>query len=99
MYLCGNGSIDASASEACDDGNATSGDGCSDGCIVEAGYECPSANNPCVKTCGNGVDNSEACDDGNDTDGDGCSSTCTIEPGYICPTFNALCTLTCSDGI
>jgi cysteine-rich repeat protein len=63
---CGNGAVDAG--EACDDGNATDGDGCSHECKSEDG------------TCGNGiVDANEACDDGNATDGDGCSKDCASE--------------------
>lgn len=36
--LCGNSLLDEG--EQCDDGNAISGDGCSDTCQVEAGYSC-----------------------------------------------------------
>ncbi|MCP4424918.1 MAG: hypothetical protein GY803_10525, partial [Chloroflexi bacterium] len=35
---CGNGVLDAG--ETCDDGNNTPGDGCSDLCLVEDGWEC-----------------------------------------------------------
>ena len=43
INLCGNGVLDLG--EQCDDGNDVFGDGCSDTCQVEAGYECtlPSA--------------------------------------------------------
>lgn len=62
--MCGDGDIDAI--EQCDDGNSTSGDGCSAACSVEQ--------------CGNRVvDSAEQCDDGNATNGDGCSSTCVLE--------------------
>lgn len=55
-----------SHSEECDDGNAISGDGCSDTCLAEI--------------CGNSrVDYGEQCDDGNVVNGDGCSSTCQTE--------------------
>jgi cysteine-rich repeat protein len=65
---CGNTMVELG--ETCDDGNTTSGDGCSSTCTVEP--------HSCV--CGDGVqDLTEACDDGNTTSGDGCSSTCTIE--------------------
>lgn len=37
---CGDGILDGE--EACDDGNTWAGDGCSDGCAVEAGYTCTS---------------------------------------------------------
>ncbi len=54
---CGNGILDAG--ETCDDGNASSGDGCSDECQLE--------------NCGNGVlDGGETCDDGNSDNSDAC---------------------------
>jgi large repetitive protein len=69
---CGDGHVDAG--EQCDDGNTTSGDGCSATCETEA----PPPPPPC---CGDGhVDAGEQCDDGNTTSGDGCSATCTLEP-------------------
>jgi cysteine-rich repeat protein len=41
--------------EACDDGNAVPGDGCSDSCEVEAGYVCDQAAAPCrLPRCGDG---------------------------------------------
>ncbi len=67
FQTCGNGVIEAG--EACDDGNAQNGDGCSSGCAVE------------LPVCGNGrVEAGETCDDGNAQNGDGCSVTCTTEP-------------------
>jgi cysteine-rich repeat protein len=63
VAACGDGVI--GPGEACDDGNATDGDGCDHDCSVSA--------------CGNGiVGGNEACDDGNTQDGDGCSSTCQL---------------------
>jgi cysteine-rich repeat protein len=60
---CGDGVV--GPGEACDDGNATDGDGCDHDCSVSA--------------CGNGiVAGDEQCDDGNTQDGDGCSSTCRL---------------------
>jgi cysteine-rich repeat protein len=53
--------------EGCDDGNATSGDGCDANCTATA--------------CGNGVataSTGEACDDGNAVEGDGCDSNCSV---------------------
>jgi cysteine-rich repeat protein len=62
--ICGDGTVDAD--EDCDDGNNTSGDGCSADCYEEV--------------CGNAiVDVQEQCDDGNTLSADGCSSTCTVE--------------------
>jgi cysteine-rich repeat protein len=72
--LCGNSIVEMG--EQCDDGNMTSGDGCSDTCQVEAPL-----------TCGNGnVDfqMGEQCDDGNTVAGDGCSDTCQIEAAASC---------------
>ena len=60
-----------------------SGDGCSELCVVEDGYQCTAVENQvsvCIvpNVCGDGdYDSStEACDDGNIRDDDGCSSTC-----------------------
>jgi cysteine-rich repeat protein len=62
---CGDGTI--GIGEQCDDGNTTSGDGCSSGCEVES-------------ACGDGfVGAGETCDDGNTTPGDGCDGSCQLE--------------------
>jgi cysteine-rich repeat protein len=67
IVLCGDGVLDMSAGEQCDDGNTIDGDGCSATCLLEP-------------MCGDGVlDEGEACDDGNNVNGDGCSASCTIE--------------------
>jgi len=42
---CGDGIVDAP--EACDDGNVSSGDGCSASCVVESGYSCTGAPSSC----------------------------------------------------
>ncbi len=63
VAACGDGIV--GPGEACDDGNATDGDGCDHDCSISA--------------CGNGiVAGDEECDDGNTVDGDGCSSTCRL---------------------
>ncbi|MBI4703618.1 MAG: DUF4215 domain-containing protein [Deltaproteobacteria bacterium] len=68
--VCGNGKLDPG--EQCDDGNAASGDGCSESCRAEV--------KPGV--CGNGkLEPGEQCDDGNTEGGDGCSASCQAEPG------------------
>jgi cysteine-rich repeat protein len=80
---CGNGAIDEG--ELCDDGDTSSGDGCSATCTIETGYSCDGNPSVCAVTCGDGVKAaSEACDDGNATAGDGCSATCTVEAGHGC---------------
>jgi cysteine-rich repeat protein len=84
--------VKAWAGEECDDGNGASGDGCSDGCSVEAGYKCavgtPSngTRSLCEEVCGDGkrVGN-EPCDDNNTDAGDGCSADCSVvERGWVC---------------
>lgn len=92
--------------EACDDGNAVSGDGCTATCAqVEADFVCPTPGEPCVSTqrCGDKkITVEETCDDGQATprDGDGCSADCQLERGWICPVPGQLCApAACGDGI
>jgi fibro-slime domain-containing protein len=90
LEYCGDGVIQSSLGEACDDHNAIPGDGCSGICKIEPGYSCPTAGAKCVNiwVCGNGkVDPGETCDDGNTTDTptDGCTANCTVDPGWSCP--------------
>ena len=60
---CGDGVLNATAGEACDDGNRIGGDGCSADCLSD-------------ETCGNGVvDPGEICDDAGESLG--CDSDCT----------------------
>jgi cysteine-rich repeat protein len=73
--VCGNSVVEPG--EQCDDGNTSSGDGCSDSCIIEGygGY------------CGDGTVQSgegEECDDGNNISGDGCSNVCMNETEGYC---------------
>jgi cysteine-rich repeat protein len=62
--------------EECDDGNATSGDGCDVNCTTTR--------------CGNGIPTSgEQCDDGNAAAGDCCGPTCQLDaPGTPCDDGN-----------
>lgn len=63
--ICGNLLIQSG--EQCDDGNTTSGDGCSATCQDEF--------------CGDGIDNdgtNEECDDANSDPTDGCTATCEL---------------------
>jgi len=83
VTTCGNGVVEGT--EQCDDGNSTTGDGCSPTCRLEP--VCPPAGGPCSTVCGSGTllsGDDKGCDDGNRVDGDGCSSSCTIETGYAC---------------
>ncbi len=76
VVACGNGRVDrpdpmmpGDVGEVCDDGNQTSGDGCSANCASD-------------ETCGNGIVDSvkgEVCDDGNHVQHDGCDSVCQPE--------------------
>jgi cysteine-rich repeat protein len=95
---CGNGALEGA--EACDDGNPDSGDGCSDVCEVEHGFDCTGEPSSCVSTCGDGlVASDEACDDDGTVTGDGCSDTCSIETGWSCTGEPSTCTPGCGDGV
>ncbi len=98
---CGDGSL--AGDEECDDGNTTSGDGCSLACRRETGFICPTPGAACISTvsCGDGqVGGKEACDDRNDKDGDGCAADCSkIEPGWSCPAPGVRCLPKCGDGV
>ncbi|MFT3769306.1 MAG: DVUA0089 family protein [Minicystis sp.] len=96
--VCGDGTVDAT--EACDDGNVTDGDGCAKDCTVEKGYTCTGLTSVCVTTCGDGVvAGDEKCDDSNTTTGDGCDDKCAIESGYDCTGEPSTCAAICGDGL
>lgn len=66
IYFCGDGTVNPN--EQCDDGNMTSGDGCSAQCLNEF--------------CGDGTTQAglgEQCDDGNTNSEDGCDAQCQTE--------------------
>ncbi len=97
VAACGNGLLQSQFAEQCDDGNRTSGDGCSGSCKLE---------NP--NLCGNTkIDQGEQCDDGNHAPGDGCSAFCQLE--YPCDTDadcffgmyckNHFCVLACGNAV
>jgi len=48
---CGDGNIDASAGEECDDGNQLGNDGCSMDCKQEAGFTCQALDTPDTQEC------------------------------------------------
>ncbi len=102
MIGCGNGKLDPGLSEACDDGNGKSGDGCSADCkTVEKDYLCQPPGMPCVYlvACGDGrLGGKETCDDGNKQGGDGCSATCETEKGWDCVP-GLPCVPHCGDGV
>ena len=82
--MCGDSFLEIG--EECDDGNSVSGDGCSNICYVETGYQCTGVGaGSCLPVCGDGnINGTETCDDGNTNNGDGCSSVCLIETGWKC---------------
>ncbi len=97
LSRCGDGAILA-ATEACDDGNTTAGDGCSNLCVVESGFSCTGTPSVCTPNCGNGtLQAGEVCDDANQTAGDGCTA-CQIDVGFTCTGTPSTCTFTCGDG-
>jgi cysteine-rich repeat protein len=69
---CGNGIIDLSLGEECDDGNINNNDNCKNDCTLNI--------------CGDGIlyIGVEECDDGNLINGDGCNETCMIEEIILC---------------
>ena len=99
--ICGNSTVEGS--EECDDGNTTSGDGCSATCVVEedeGGGTSPPPPPPAAQ-CGNGVvETGEQCDDGNQVSGDGCSGACQLEsqPPAICGNGTVEGSEQCDDG-
>jgi len=64
--ICNGDGILTIGGEQCDDGNLVSGDGCTDLCSIELGYECPTPGVLCNPICGDGwvVTGKEDCDDG-----------------------------------
>jgi cysteine-rich repeat protein len=85
--ICGDGTLNLAAGEACDDGAETAS--CNADCSVA--------------TCGDSLVNTtagEECDDGGEVDDDGCDAGCVVEPGYVCVGVGAgSCASTCGDGI
>jgi cysteine-rich repeat protein len=98
---CGNGVLNVK--EECDDGNRSTGDGCTEQCLVEYTFACPTPGVPCVwlSVCGDGaVSPYEVCDDGNRTDNDGCSSDCLeVTRGWQCRVPGLPCSPLCGDGL
>ncbi len=96
---CGDGTVQSTLAEQCDDGTNDAMHGCDGKCQVVPHWKCP--NNVCVPdaSCGNGViDGSEQCDDHNIRNYDGCSATCYLEAGYACPATGGTCEQTCGNG-
>ncbi|MCA9515696.1 MAG: DUF4215 domain-containing protein, partial [Myxococcales bacterium] len=112
---CDDGKQCADGSACVEDGDCTdastcqtrAGDGCSDTCVLEAGWDCPTAGGvggACSTICGDlRIRPGETCDDGDAEAGDGCSDSCQEETGWTCQgVLNGLggpCTPNCGDGI
>jgi fibro-slime domain-containing protein len=97
---CGDGRVDGT--ESCDDSNTANGDGCSESCAEEPGWQCPASGGACsAALCGDAIlAGDEQCDDGNMSSSDGCDATCRLEPGFKCPVAGQPCMkTTCGDGI
>jgi len=56
MRSCGNGILEPNQGEKCDDGNTNNGDGCNAICQIEAGWECPTPGQSCIRCGANGCD-------------------------------------------
>ena len=71
--VCGDGIVDGA--EECDDGVTppAAGDGCSDTCTLEAGFNCPTPGQPCVA-----VPPAWVCDPTYFGSGDGCDCGCGV---------------------
>lgn len=75
--MCGNGTIEGM--ETCDDNNTMNGDGCSNFCMIEPGFNCTNEPSNCITMCGDGITAGvEQCDDGNLNPNDGCTDTCQV---------------------
>jgi fibro-slime domain-containing protein len=101
---CGDGVVQRSKGEICDDGNSSTGDGCSANCqTTEQNFACPVPGERCVSTvvCGDGrVTGTETCDDTNTAPLDGCNRVCRIEHGWTCPRPGERCQAArCGDGV
>ena len=97
------GDSERQSTEACDDGNRRSGDGCAADCMmVEEGFRCPIPGAPCAPlVCGDSrIDPPEQCDDNNSNSSDGCSATCELEAGWVCLQPGVACSAAeCGDGL
>ena len=102
LPYCGDGIVQASIGEVCDEGQYQGQPGCSKDCKTQDSSCSCTPGNACVcKTpvCGDGIiEVGEQCDQGKSTY-PGCSSTCQIQAGYQCPFAGAPCVPVCGDGI
>lgn len=98
-FGCGDGTTQDG--EECDDQNSDNGDGCSELCFEEPGWNCSGQPSACEAACGDGIKaGTEECDDSNNFDADGCAADCTVEAGWNCVgDVLSVCTTVCGDGI
>jgi cysteine-rich repeat protein len=76
LASCGDGTVNATAGEECDDANAAAEDGCDDICIVEPGYEC--------LTPGEACQDIDGCDPDPCQNGGACSDVPAPGTGALC---------------
>ncbi len=99
--FCGDGIVQASMGEKCDDKNSLY-PGCSATCQLEPGFQCPFAGAPCVPVCGDGilVLPAEQCDPGMKIPNvaQACNSDCTVKPNWICNATSCHQAV-CGDGV
>ncbi len=97
---CGDGT--RQGDEQCDDGNTTPDDGCSPGCLIEAGWSCSGNPSFCVTQCGDGIIAGEETCDGTNLDGQTCVSRGFYQGDLICTDCSldeSGCSGTCGDGV
>ena len=102
LPYCGDGIVQASLGEKCDEGQYQGSPGCSADCKTQDSSCTCVPGQACVcqtPVCGDGIiETGEQCDQGKSTY-PGCSATCQLEPGYQCPFPGAPCVPVCGDGI
>ncbi|CAI2386729.1 unnamed protein product [Moneuplotes crassus] len=94
LAICGDGFY--SPSEACDDGNNINGDGCSNSCAIEPGYQCYGIDNQtCEPLSQNNVMMETLLQE------IGCALDCTFETDFACTGQGAAtqCSRVCGNGI
>jgi deleted-in-malignant-brain-tumors protein 1 len=99
---CGNATVEGS--EACDDGNGASGDGCSSSCTVESGWACSGSPSSCAPVCNNGILTPPEQCDGANLNGASCTSLGytggTLGCSNTCQYNTSACTsTTCGNGM
>ncbi len=98
--LCGNGAIELG--EQCDDGDVQAGDGCSNLCQTEAGWQCDGQPSTCSEICGDNVLAGDEICDGDQLNGLTCEDFAfyggTLMCTNQCTISSELCQGRCGDG-